>query len=126
MCALSSSLDCALVAVPMGTAPAAAAVAPACAAAAAVTAATLLQYLSLLPLSVLQLPWLSLLLLLLLLLSPSLFPPLLLLLLLLPPPPLLLSLRLRPMLSPHLLLPRCGLLQRLPRLQQGPLLWNRH
>ena len=70
------------------------------------------------------------LLLLLLLLSPSLFPPLLLLLLLLPPPllppPLLLSLRLRPMLSQHLLLPLCGLQQRLPLLQQGPLLWNRH
>jgi hypothetical protein len=65
----SSFLDCALVAVPIGTAPAAAAVAPACAAVAAVTAATLLprlQYLSLLPLSVLPLPWLSLLLLLLL------------------------------------------------------------
>ena len=78
----------------------------------------------------LPLPWLSLLLLL-LLLSPSLFPPLLLLLLLLLPPPLLpppllLSLRLQPMLSQHLLLPLCGLPLRLPLLQQGPLLWNRH
>ncbi len=77
----------------------------------------------------LQLPWLCLLLLL-LLLSPSLFPSLLLLLLLLPllllPPPLLLSLQLQPMLSLHLLLQLCGLPQRLPLLQQGPLLWNRH
>ncbi len=33
---------------------------------------------------------------------------------------------LHPQLSPHLLLPLCGLLQRLPLLQQVPLLWNRH
>ena len=72
-----SLLDSASAAAAIGAVAAAAAVAAACAAGAAATAAAMIQppYMSLLPISMLPLPWRSLLLLLLLLLRPMLSPP---------------------------------------------------